>query len=237
MKLNDYSNLKEIHSLDNMIKVHLDKIKEEESRIDFIVQKRKQKDQDLKEFEDKEKSIQDELNQMEVKLFDLEKKLNTSKEHLPLASNQKEATALENTIMTLTPQVDQLQEESLEKLEELELLEEEKKKTEGFLKGSLNTLKEIEEEVSEIRKTENIPIGQYEKRIQLLLKDTQPHLVSTFLSIREKFRYKRPLVRVINNTCEFCHFHIDQMAQDRLETFQSIETCSQCSRLFIPLEA
>ena len=58
MKLNDYSNLKEIHSLDNMIKVHLDKIKEEESRIDFIVQKRKQKDQDLKEIEDKEKSIQ-----------------------------------------------------------------------------------------------------------------------------------------------------------------------------------
>ncbi len=237
MKLTDYSNLKEIHSLDNMIKVHLDKISEEESRIDFISQKRKQKDQELEDLILNKSALEKEISDSEVKLFDLEKRFKNANDHLPLASSEKEVNALQNEINTLGPQIDLIQESSLEKLEEIEELEKLINQSQNFLKGSLETLEEIKNEIEEVRKVESVPIHQYENRITLLIEQTPKSLFNHFKIVRDKFRYKRPIVRIVNHACEFCHFRVDQMTLDRVESMQGIENCTQCGRLFIPLEA
>ncbi len=237
MKLSDYSNLKEVHSLDNMIKVHLDKISEEERRIEFLSKKRKQKDQELLELEAQKKETENEVNQAEVVLFDLEKRLKTSHEHLPMATSEKEANAIEKEISRLTPEVDEIQERCLNLLESIEELEKAIIQAKGFLEGSKETLEEVITEVDEIRAQESIPIKQYEGRIALLLEDTPSSLLEVFSKIREKHQFNRPLVRIINHACEFCHFRIDQMSLERVESLQGIETCGQCGRLFIPLES
>ncbi len=237
MKLSDYSNLKEVHSLDNMIKLHLDKISEEEHRIVFLTKKRKQKDQELQELLHKKSHLESEISKFEVKLFDLEKRLSTSLEHLSMAQTQKEANALQKEIDTLTPEVDQIQELSLDILESIEDLDKEIIQINGFMAGSLETLEEVKTEVELVRKQEEIPIGQYEERIKLLLEDSPSALVDAFTKVRNKYQYKRPIVRIINHACEFCHFRIDQMSLERVESLQGIEFCGQCGRLFIPLES
>lgn len=237
MKLSDYSNLKEVHSLDNMIKLHLDKIREEEGRIEFLTKKRKQKDQELHELEEKKSQQEAEISKYEVKLFDLEKRLSSSHDHLPLATSEKEANAIEKEIQTLTPEVDQLQELSLEILDHIEELDKEITQIKNFQKGSLETLEEVKLEVQEVRDREEVPIKQYQERIKLLLDDTSPKLVEAFSKVRDKFQYKRPIVRIINHACEYCQFRVDQMSIERVESLQAIESCGQCGRLFIPLES
>jgi len=237
MELNDYSNLKEIYSLDNMIKTHLDKISDEQGRITFLEKKRKQKDQELEELRKKKKDRESQINQFEVSLFDFEKKLQSSIDHIPMATSEKEAIALQNEIDTLTPEIDAIQEKSLELLDTLELIENEIEQLSTFLSGSKETLGEVQKEVEAIRNAENIPIKQYQDRINLLLENTPSKLSTIFLKIREQYRYKQPIVRIINHACEFCHYQIDQIALERVESLQGIEICGQCGRLFIPLES
>jgi len=237
MKLTDYSNLKEVHSLDNMIKTHLDKINEEKGRIDFIQQKRKQKDQELLTNREEVNELEKRISAHEVLLFDLEKRLKNAEDHLPLATNEKEITALQNEINSISPQVNQLQDDCLSLLEKIEELECQITQSESFLAGSLTTLSEIKSEVEKVEMEELKSIHQYEERIKSLMEITDSNLVNAFLEIREKFRYKRPLVKIVNHSCDFCHFRVDQMTLSRVEACQSIETCSQCGRLLAPLEA
>ncbi len=237
MKLTDYSNLKEIHSLDNMIKVHLDRIKEEEARIEFITNKRKQKDQELENHQNNKKILENEISDIEVTLFDFEKRVSSAQGHQSMAASEKEANALQNEIDSLSPKIDELQELTLDKLEEIEKIELEITQAQNFLKGSQETLQEITIEVQEVVKEQQIPIDQYSQRIDLLIEDIPKPLYIQFSKIREKFRYNRPLVRILNHACEFCHFRIDQMSLERVESLQGIECCGQCGRLFTPLEA
>ncbi len=237
MKLTDYSNLKEIHSLDNMIKVHLDTIKEEEGRIEFITNKRKQKDQELEDLQNNKKILENEISDTEVTLFDLEKRVSSAQGHLPMATSEKEANALQNEVDSLSPKIDELQEFTLEKLEEVEKIELDILQAQNFLKGSQETLQEITEEVQKVVQEQQLPIHQYSERIDLLIEDIPKPLYTQFGKIREKFRYNKPMVRIINHACEYCHFRVDQMTLERVESLQGIECCGQCGRLFIPLEA
>lgn len=237
MKLQDYSALKEIHSLDLMIKGHLDRISEQEQRIESIHQKRSEKEKMKVALKEEILRFQEEITKEEKLLFDLENKLKKTLEHIPMANSEKEINALEKEKEKLSPEVELIQERIIEKLELIEEREDQIRKATTFLQGSLETLQSIESEVQEIKSEEERSLGHYQERIEALLEEIPRELKNSFLKVREKFKYQRPLVRIIKHSCEFCHFQLDQLALEAVESLQRIETCSQCERLFIPLES
>lgn len=237
MDINHFSHLKEVQSLDKMIKKHLDAIEGESSRKAQILKLRLRR-------ETEKESLLIELNENtalisegEKSLFDWDKKLAKANEQLPLAVSEQQVVGLQKEKDLSEKNVEKLQDEVLSLLEVQEQIEVKIEECDSFLLGSASTLKKIEEEILEVTTVEQREIDNYESRIKALLEEVPEPLNSEFKKAWKKHRFKSPLSRVMEGGCERCRFLLDRTTQSRIELLQTIEICSQCERLLIPYNA
>ncbi len=237
MNIEAFSHLKEIQSLDNFIKKHLDAIKEEEGRLKDILALRERRSQELQSLTDLLEQYKKDTAHQEKELFDWEKKYQKAGEQLVLATNEKEISALEKEEKLSSEKIEEIQDEILDLLEKCEELEEKIAEAQEFLKGSLETVEEVKAEILDETKQERDAIEKYEKRIDALKSEIPNALWEGFSRAREKHRFNSSLARILNRACEKCRFQIDSLTANRVETATGVEQCSQCERLLIPLEA
>lgn len=237
MSIETFSHLKEIQSLDNMIKTHLNAIEQEELRLSDITKIRERRTQEKQRLTETLESLGKESSAQEKELFVWEKRLEKANEQLPLAINEKEVSALEKERELAEGKVEEYQNSVLEKLEQMETIEDQIKDAEEFLKGSLETVQEIQEEIFKETKAEREKIENYERRINALKEMIPAAIWDVFARARQKHRFNSSLARIINNACEKCRFQVDSQTASRVELATSPEQCSQCERLLIPLES
>lgn len=231
-----FTHLKEIQSLDNAIKKHLDVIKDEELRLDDLHKLRQKKQENLEALKKENDQITSLISLEEKNLFDWEKKLQKAQDTQPFAKNEKEVNALSEEESKSATQVEESQNKILEHLDKQDELNQKMIEIEEFLRGSLETLEEMKQEIFYDTEKERKEILNYEKRIESLLEEVPHQLLEAFQHVRKKYRFKRPLVRVMNGGCEHCKFVIDKMSAQQIEYAKFITTCNQCERLFIPYD-
>ncbi|MCF8059193.1 MAG: hypothetical protein K9K67_07850 [Bacteriovoracaceae bacterium] len=237
MDIIQFSHLKEVQSLDKMIKKHLDIIQEQSARRDYIVKIRHTRETEKEGLLIESKDHTASINQFEKELFDWEKKLEKALEQLPMAKSEQQINALQKEQSMAEENVEHLQDKILSLLEEQEILESKIEECISFLKGSKLTLDTIDKEILEVTQVEQNEIDKYEIRIKALLEDVPDTLKLSFLKARKKHRFNQPLSRVMQGGCEKCRFILDKMTQSRIELLQTVEVCSQCERLLIPYNA
>ncbi len=237
LSLSDYSALKEIQSLDNMIKKHLDAISSEESRKDNVLNLRAKRETEKVGFQEKTKENGALISCLEKELFDWEKKRRQAELNQERASDQKQAEALEKEINQITPRCEELEEKVLNLLEENECLDTQVAECDEFLKGSLKTLEQIDKEITEETQVERQQISNYEERITALLESIPQELRNAFKLAREKHRFNMPLARIVNRSCEKCRFQVDSQTLSLIDQAKTISHCDQCQRLLIPFDA
>ncbi len=237
MSIAAFSHLKEIQSLDNMIKKHLDAISAEEGRLEHINALRKRAQDEIENLTNLVSQKKVTTQNLEKELFDWENKLAKAEENLPYATNEKEVSALERDRSMSQENVDDLQEKVLTLLEEIEEHENLIREKEVFLSGSQETLDEINLEIEIETRQERQQITNYEARIEVLRQEVPGSLWQTFSEARKKHRFNLPLARIMNKACEKCRFIVDAQTASRVEAATGYELCTQCGRLLIPLES
>lgn len=235
MALIDFQNLLEIQSLELLQKKHIDKIEENNRRLTHITKLRAQKVESIVEL-NKNLAIEKELMANDEKeLFIAEQKLSNTKEHLPMATSEKEVNALEKEIATLTPLIETLENTGLELLEKIELIEIEIKEGEEFLIGSKETYDEVKLEVDTENLVEEKELQNYQKRIDLIVPEIEKIFWTSYQDSSKDHKYKNPLTFLVQGKCQSCKFHIDTTSEKGIEAGNTTELCSGCSRLLTTL--
>lgn len=237
LELKDFTALKEIQSLDNMIKKHLDAIKNEESRKDHVLELREKKESEKVGLLNKLDENRALISELEKELFDWEKKREQAETNQSKAFDQKQAEALAKEIGQITPKCEECEEKILSLLEENEGIEIKISEADQFLAGSLETLEEISNEIYEETVEERKQINNYESRVRVLLEEIPKDLHDEFLRVREKYRFNLPLARIVNKACEKCRFQVDSQTLSLVDQARLITRCHQCERLLIPFDA
>jgi len=232
-----FSSLREVQSLDNSIKGHLDIIESENARIAHLNSLFDRRETEFNEAQELLNSKRTELKSLERECHDWEEKVTKAKSQEGSAKNEKQVEALRNESETSDLEVSRLQDLQLELLEELETLEETIEEFKKFKSGFEITKAKIQGEVDQIIEKETIEINRYRERIKSLLEELPSNLKDTFQHVRKMHRFKQPLVRVINKGCEKCKFTLDSSSCDQVETLKVIQTCNSCHRLFIPFDS
>lgn len=232
-----FSSLREVQSLDNSIKGHLDIIDDEKARIDHLDSLFKRRESEFLEWQELLSHKRTELKSLEKECHNWEEKFAKAKSQAAEAKNEKQVDALNNETKTSDAEVSRLQDLQLELLEELETLENNIEEFKTFKDGLDSTKAKVTEEVNQIVEKETLEINRYRERISALLEDIPDNLKRTFQQVRKKHRFKQPLVRVINKGCEKCKFTLDSSTCEQVETLKVIQTCNSCDRLFIPFDA
>ncbi|RLA63181.1 MAG: hypothetical protein DRQ88_04530 [Epsilonproteobacteria bacterium] len=229
-----FKNLIEIQSLQNKILEHQKIIAEEESRIVHIKDQREEREESLTTLKDEIKILESDIIKQENALEKLDSSINTAKNHLKNASTEKEMIALESEIKTWEGEKSTLEETLLSGLDEQEVKAEEIKTNTSFLKGSDETLKEVELEVRGLVNAENIKIDDLKGRIKNLIKSCQPQVRDYFIQANNQYEYKSPIALIESERCNKCQMHLPSSLSQPVETGKVLEHCPNCGRLFIP---
>lgn len=232
-----FQNLVECSSLDMKIKMHLDKIYDEEKRITFITSQKQKKLEEFDLVNNELNSLSLQNNQIEKELYKLYKNTERSTEHLAMAQNQKQADSTQHELELLRNKIDTLESEALEILEKIETVEIKKNELHNFLENIDQTIKEVTHEVSTLKNKESSSIEQYESRIKKLLDEIDPSFKEAYQISLKQFRFKTPLTFIMGKKCRECHFEVDEYTRDSVDRNFQIEHCSGCNRLIVPISA
>lgn len=236
-KLSQFQNLIEITSLDKKIHGHMQKINEEIKRIDFLTANIEKRKAELAELTDQINQLNVENGQLEKDLFQKTSALSKTKEHLSMATSQKQLDSLEKEIENLEPAISLLEDRGFELLEELEEKETLIADANSFLSGSANTLKDITHEVEQIKTEEEKQIKILEDRSLQLIQACDKSFQTAYQAAQEKFRFKAPITFIQGRDCRECSFAIDEGTRDSVDRNFNLEFCPGCSRLICPLAA
>lgn len=223
MELKDFTNLKEVQSLDRMIKKHLDVIESEQSRKDHINGLRAKRETEKLGLFEKIRENTALISELESTLSSLEEK--------------REKQFLVEEVDKISSEMDQVSEKIFELMEENEELEIEVADCKTFLEGSLKTLEEIEQQIKEETQGEQKQIDNYNQRISALLKEIPEELLKEFQKARKKYPFETYLVRIINRACEKCRFQQDSQSISLIDQARLVQCCPQCERLLIPFDS
>jgi len=237
MNAENFRTLLEIQSLENLVAKHNKTIASETSRITLIEEERSSK-------ETKECLLKKQLEQCkhtastaEKKLFDYEKSLEKTNEHALLVTSQGQAQAIQKELLKLGEEKNKLEDEILSFIEQQEQLESEIQACQNYLQGSLETLKEIQEEVDKKIFSEKKSIAGLEKRIKSLDEQAPSALKSLFSEANKNYRYRNPIAFLEKGYCNQCHYAANKIKEKAVDLLTSVETCEGCGRLLAPQTA
>lgn len=237
METETYLDLVEIQSLDKKVLSHQKILQENQKRIDFLTKQRKRAQETLDDSLGQINKLNEEFSTSEVSLTKLGASLDHANKSLHDVTDERQANALNSEIDTLTPKIKDEEEKSftlLEKIEELEKIIEESR---SFIKGSLDSLEEIQSEVSKENQKEEKEINTCEERISFIRKSFKSHIEEVFDSIYKKYRFKNPIAIIETNVCPHCSLAIPANTVQNLPKSVSLELCPGCERILIPKSA
>lgn len=229
--------LKEINSLSSSEASLIQKIAQEEKRLDQIVELRKQKELKLKSLEDEKKNISLEGQRIEKDLSKLHSDLDRDKTNLSSIVTEESLKNLENQIADKERKIEILEELAYSQLEKSDEIDNNISDHNSFLEGSLETLSEIQVEVDKETSKLNEEITKIQNRINLLLEEIPPQFKSLYERVKLKDIKTSVFTRIKNGSCEFCRFQVSANDKINIEDNLQLKTCSSCSRIFIPEQA
>lgn len=232
MYLASFRHLIEIEALKGQNQNDSSHIFTENKRISDLESLREKVAQEIKNLEEEKHAMK--LTEKQLEIESLDSKIKKMKSQLEMVTNEKEQHALENQIALLQGESNTKEEIYFSLLERLEKIDDEKKDHQEFLKGSISSLLEIKNEVEVANKKYQEQIDNRNKRVNSLLDQCLPTVVTYYLEIEKKFTPKRPVAYLIDKKCSQCHMQQDSTLRLSLEEGRSLETCPTCGRLLIP---
>ncbi|TDJ08668.1 MAG: hypothetical protein E2O68_01740 [Deltaproteobacteria bacterium] len=235
--IESFQSLIEIQSIQNQILKHLEVIKEEESRVDHLKGQREEKDEILITLKDETVLLEGNILKQESALEKRDNSLETAGKHLRNASTEKEMNALESEISTWEGEKSALEESLINDLDNQEVKLSEIQTITGFLKGSEETLKELELEVKGHVNAENVKIEDLKGRINNLLDICQEPVKRSFVEANNRHEFNSPLALIEADRCNKCQIHLPTSLSQPIESGKVIDFCPHCGRLLIPHSA
>ena len=232
--MENYRQLVEIQSLYNHIGKHEDQISSQNSRLSIVEKQRDKRREELEEFTFTTEVLNKTIKELERELFDKEKELKKTTEHLSMASNESQANGLQKELDFLSPKVDSLQESILEKMESIESIQEKILESKEFMSGSLTSLKELQTEVETENNKATKEIENYNTRITLLFEPLGDHVKKSFNSIFERSKDKKAIAFLKGRSCSSCRTEAPSMQVSEIESARSTEFCMGCGKILIP---
>ena len=232
-----FHNLIEIQSIQNQILEHQKAILEEESRIVHLKGQREEKEEILATLKDEIKILESDIIKQENSLEKLDSSISTAQNHLKNASTEKEVSALESEMKTWEEEKSTLEETLLTNLDKQEVKTGEIETSTSFLKGSMETLKELELEVKGLVNAENIKIDDLKGRIINLVEICDTPVKRSFIEANERHEFNFPIALIEDNRCNKCQMHLPSSLTQPVESGKVLEFCPNCGRLLIPHSA
>ncbi|MBT3981562.1 MAG: hypothetical protein HOE90_09435 [Bacteriovoracaceae bacterium] len=229
-----FRSLKEVMALENKIKRHMDVIDEEKKRISFIENQRKLKQDKLEEQNKLTSSVRAKSTSDENELEKIDSQIERVKQRIPLLKTDTQIKATEQEAASLDEKKDQLETTLLEEIEQLEQLSDSIKEHENFLKGSIQTLADINKEVDEKTAKENKEINNLQTRVSALLEDIPLQYRNKYHDVNKRYLFNNPLTSEENGICEICQMQITSLQHMAIEKMATFEACSGCNRIFLP---
>ncbi len=238
MSKESFKILKEINSLSESINEFTDKMNAENKRINFIKDNRQDRE-DLKSSNlELIKEASSKLTSVENEIAHITMKLEKDKENLAMISTEQAMNNMEKQIAAEQNRLEEFENTGFELMEQIEQLEAKVIEADEFLKGSLESLTEIQSEVELINKEHQSSIDGLNKRVNLLIEELPADFTDryqrTVKSFKEKKKSGSIFSRIKNETCEFCRFGMSKMDVQKVEDALQLKNCQGCGRIFIP---
>ena len=183
-----------------------------------------------------------ELTQIKNESLEADKKIDyysllIKKGELELSNtfDSKKLTATEQQILNAKNELDKLEDKAFDLLETLEVLEKNIQESHTFLKGSQETILEIEAEVNLCNNGIMDEIKKYERRLEALYEELPVKVVEKIKSLIfiEKKIYPLSEIKETNN-CTRCGYLIPRALIDSIEIKMKFHSCPGCTRILIP---
>ena len=234
MNLKDFSNLIEIQSLQSHQKKHLNEIASQESRINSLIKKKCQTLLESTDIQAKITEIKPHLTSNENALNALEKRIGPLNSNRMMVKTTEQLLAIDKELATVTSEKGKLENIILEQMETLSNLEDALSTFNSFLSGIDKSIQEIQTEVNQTIKEENIQISNYQERISELIKNIPSEAKEIFSNVNKKHKYNSPITLINNNACSKCNYPIDRNLASLIEKGTMLELCPGCERLLAP---
>lgn len=228
-----YQCLVELQSLDNQIKKHMDLCEEEHKRLAHVEKLKRREEDKLSEALEKDAGLHQRELAIETKLHEINKVLEQNLVHQSAAKTEAQVSALESESTRFRAQKEELENEEFSLLEEREELEKIISDCKSFVRGSAQTIEEVQAEIAEVTKKEELQIQNLERRRSSLLEEIPADFRQAFESILKTHRFQSPLSFIMERKCGKCHFSLDSMLASDVFTGSSPAFCPGCKRLLI----
>lgn len=227
--------LKEFQSL-HLKKDELSKsIQNELQRIEKIEDQRTKRDKILQNDLVHLKQLKPEMTKIENQINETSNKLKNSRTKINQIASQHELEAINTQIDSYENELSQLEEKGLEILEQTEILEESITNAENFLKGTLETIKEIEGEIKEENEPLYHELNTLKNRIEILKPQIPEKVLNRIVELQSKGPKYSPIAEITpQNTCKACGYLPPKALVDSVEVKLKLHSCPGCNRIFIP---
>lgn len=173
------------------------------------------------------------LKEKELTLSTLDTNIVKLKSQLNMASNEKEAKGLNDTLKNQEEEKNKLESQLFLSME----IEEKNTNTITDLKNFLNGLTKTKEEISaEVE----IHTGELKNKLantEARLLSLKNELAKDALLVFERALLKHPknpLSYISNLACKECRMHLNSVLKTQVENMASIEPCPYCERILLP---
>ena len=233
MNKEDYRILKELTSLrDKKVQIQA-QIKGELSRIDKIESQRSHKKAQMEKLESDLKQLEKEMVNKEQNIRDLDDKIHKTETDLKAIIGADEQVKLQHQLEIYLHKREEMELKGLESLDQITNYSDEIEDLKNFLKGSLETIKEIEEDI----KVDNADIYKDFQNIEIRIPNLESQLpeklVEKYYQIASKT--PKPLAEITpSNSCTQCRYLIPIAYVNKVEKEMKFTTCPGCTRILIP---
>jgi len=225
--------LKELQKLDSKI-IRLRKEAERLPRaLNTLMQECESQEESIKEITQKLEDNYKNQKNLELDLAENNNEINKYENQLLSVKTNKEYKALNSEISFRKEQNAKIEEDLIELLEDESNLKKEKKKLEELYEKDRQKLekqkKKIEKDIDELKNE----IDDLQKKKEELAKEIPLKLYRRYNRLITH-KNGRALATIENGVCTGCHFKIRPQVIVEVKKGDSIITCENCSRIFIP---
>lgn len=225
------SHLVEIQYLLREKNTLLSRIQEETDRISALEKRQEDAFAKIQSLEEENRAMA--LKEKELTLSSLESAVEKLKAQLNLASNEKEAKAISDTLKNKENDKENLESLVFNLLEKEETNSSEIVDQKNFLNGLQLTKKEIADEVNNNVHEEKTKLASTEDRLQNLLAKLTKDALLVFERAQKKHP-KNPLSYIAGLACKECRMQLNSVLKTQVENMSSIEPCPYCERILLP---
>lgn len=235
MDKNYYRILKELNSLKQAIPSLEKIIAGELSRIDKIEKLREIQKSNLLNWENRLMTMTQELQEVENNISKMSASLTKAQTDCKGLISEHEINSLDKQMKLLTEKIDEAEMNGLSIIEQCQELEQNIKDAKSFLKGSLETIHEIEAEINSANADIYNEINIKKMRIKNLFEELPTNVVNKLHYLENKGPRFIPLSQLTEqNTCQMCGYLTPMAIVSSIEKYQRFHTCSACERILIP---